>query len=221
MKIETYDSSEIDELLEALSPLLIQGYEKTVMSEGTTLKNVNDEYKKVFTRQEKVSRAKNITSKAVSITIWLCIFSTALKSMPIMIGFGVVFLLIGLVWIVFSNWEYRLNSTISKHGSKLQNFRWKLESLWGNEKCPYLPFSEEDIRRILVYDRVKTILLNEHDCNSVRHSMELCAEGLYFSAGNVLESRRKLEEMLMAAESFGLKFERRQLFEEAEAHLKK
>lgn len=204
---------EIDDLLNDVSPSLIAEYEAKNLN-GTTLRAVNEEYK-IFCKKDGSFKLGLLIPTAMillGVSLASALAFGPNNSAPALLL--VVFLVV--VWISYpaSKQQEEHLATLASYEKFLGEFREAVRAL--SHSNGWVSYTEDWIHEALIY-LASQLLDAERDFKQVRMRENVLTIVVVACGDNEMRRCKKFGKMLMAAEKFGLTFNKREIFAEAKA----
>ena len=217
----------IDDLLKIVSPELLKGYETINLNNGeqgtVTLKQTNEEYKKAMKSQHDIPFKQ----------LWLLRFGliAGLLLLVASVSYGQELLCIfveSVVAVVVSFWLGKSSNkklrnargTVDRTKTILEDFRRSVETLRNPNGATDREYTAKSVRDNFFTHAVR-ILDGEKKLDIILKQKERRVFDLRHICNWTYEAQEKFEKATWAAEKFGLKFSRRELFAEATKYLER
>lgn len=214
----------IDELLHFISPSLVSKYEKIHLPKDVTLRQVNQAFK-AKEKKYRILYTYLVSMALITFTLMiLVIFIGALYGYnirPVAFVMVVIILISTTIVTPIRVAMSKVSKKLDSSGSILRNFQGEVESMLQevSENLKH-EYTEVSIKKLLVYFARDIIEHEIHIKITYLNSVGIDSVSLSFDTTLLKKLQEKLKCSLEAAEiGFGLKFDRRELFAEAEKKL--
>jgi len=217
--------TEIDDLLEVVSPVLVGNYERLNLPAGaSSLMEVNEEYKGAN------KDLSSIITKGQLLLLKVVVVGYILAAILSMFGIPVLTSFIPLVgsasavafWIdrVLSKKVQKAKEVLSRCRPILQDFREALDALGSPVGATNREYTEASVHSNFVTHAV-TILDGEIKLDKIRLGAERRTSDLIHLANWIEKRQAKFRKASEGLKKFGLKFDKRELFAEAKKRLER